>query len=172
MDTNDWRPVVGYPLYEINPAGDVRRRAENGRPPGNPLTPQAGRGGYPQVHLSLGGGRQKSLKVHRALVEAFIGPAPAPRMFVLHEDDDPTNISLDNLRWGTRRENADDAKRNGGTAQIAAWRRERTKCKRGHEYNSTNTSIRRRNGYTFRDCLVCRREDQARYLERQRLRVS
>lgn len=164
----EWRPVPGYPTYEINRDGQVRRCAEDERPPGEPLTPKPGRGGYPCVHLSLGEGRQKQLKLHRALLEAFVGPPPEPGMFALHADDDPANLDLNNLRWGTRHDNRDDARRNGRLARIAVWRKERSHCKNGHEYNDENTSARTtKEGYTFRNCLVCGREQQQRYRRRR-----
>jgi hypothetical protein len=36
---------------------------------------------------------------------------------VLHADDDPDHLDLENLRWGTPVENAADAKRNGRRRQ-------------------------------------------------------
>lgn len=164
----EWFPVVGFPLYEINRAGEVRRAAEGDRPPGETLTHIQDQDGYPRVHLSLGAGRQKSLKVHRALLEAFVGPPPEPGMFALHADDDPQNLSLDNLRWGTRLDNRDDARANGRLARIADWRKARTHCPSGHEFTESNTRHGvSREGYGYRACRACGRDRQNRYLARR-----
>ena len=49
--------------------------------------------------------------VARLVAAAFIGPANG--LLVLHKDDDKTNDTLDNLRYGTVQDNSDDMVRNG-----------------------------------------------------------
>lgn len=168
MNTTEWRTVAGScDLYEINRAGQVRRKATEHTPAGKPLAPNPDRRGYIRAHLSLPEGRQKSLKVHRALLEAFVGPPPSPGMFALHADDNPANNDLSNLRWGTRRENIEDAMRNGGLVAGAAWRRAITHCPRGHAYDEKNTRIKRTGRHERRVCRACHREDaRRRRLER------
>lgn len=46
-----------------------------------------------------------NMKVHRLVCEAFHGPAPNPKMVVIHLDEDATNNRPENLRWGTQKEN-------------------------------------------------------------------
>lgn len=164
MMRDEWRSVVGFPQYEIRADAQVRRVDRGDGRPGDLLTWQVDRGGYPRVHLSLGGGRQKSLKLHRALLEAFVGPPPNPGCFALHADDDPSNLRLSNLRWGTRDDNFADARANGGTAKIAEWRRARTHCDNGHELSGENVRAAiTRAGYEYRACRACGREKQRRY---------
>ena len=49
---------------------------------------------------------------HRLLAECFI-PNPNNLPIVRHLDDNPYNISLDNLAWGTKSDNGLDASLNG-----------------------------------------------------------
>jgi len=60
-------------------------------------------------------GKSKMCKVHRLVLEAFKGPAPAG-LISLHEDDVKSHNRLSNLRWGTEKENKADAIRNGRAA--------------------------------------------------------
>ena len=46
-----------------------------------------------------------NVKVHRAVCEAFHGPAPAGREIVLHLDENALNNRPENLKWGTQKEN-------------------------------------------------------------------
>jgi hypothetical protein len=50
--------------------------------------------------------------VHQLVLEGFRGPKP-PGLVGCHNDDDPNNNNLDNLRWDTPQSNVDD-RRNGG----------------------------------------------------------
>lgn len=43
----------------------------------------------------------------------FVGPPPFLKAEARHLDDDPTRDHLNNLAWGTRKDNAEDALRNG-----------------------------------------------------------
>lgn len=46
-----------------------------------------------------------NIKVHRAVCEAFHGPAPFEGAVVIHLDEDAHNNRPDNLKWGTQKEN-------------------------------------------------------------------
>lgn len=46
-----------------------------------------------------------NMKVHRLVCEAFHGPAPQGKEYVLHLDEDAHNNRPENLRWGTQKEN-------------------------------------------------------------------
>jgi hypothetical protein len=50
--------------------------------------------------------------VHRLVLEAFAGPCPEGRE-CCHEDGDPANNSLGNLRWDSHQANMDDMLRHG-----------------------------------------------------------
>ena len=46
-----------------------------------------------------------NLKVHRLVCEAFHGPPPDGKPFVLHVDENPLNNRPENLHWGSQKEN-------------------------------------------------------------------
>lgn len=46
-----------------------------------------------------------NMKIHRLVCEAFYGPAPFEGAVVIHIDEDATNNKIENLRWGTQKEN-------------------------------------------------------------------
>ncbi len=57
-------------------------------------------------------GRWISREVHGIVLEAFVGPCPSG-MECRHLDGDGTNNHISNLRWGTRKENAQDRRMHG-----------------------------------------------------------
>lgn len=67
--------------------------------------------GHPIIHLTLNG-KMKEYRVHRLLLETFVGPPPKG-MMCRHLDSNPENNVLKNLKWGTNRENQLDRR---GTA--------------------------------------------------------
>lgn len=63
----------------------------------------------------------KTFRVHVLVALAFIGPRP-DGMVVRHLDDDPSNNTVENLAYGTRQDNADDAVRNRLTVGVRTRR--------------------------------------------------
>ena len=61
-------------------------------------------------HLNVCWGANNTKKVHRLVLETFVGPSPVG-MECLHIDGNPTNNHIENLRWGTRIENRADIRR-------------------------------------------------------------
>lgn len=61
-------------------------------------------------HLNVCLGANNTKKVHRLVLETFVGPSPVG-MECLHIDGNPTNNHIENLRWGTRIENRADIRR-------------------------------------------------------------
>lgn len=53
------------------------------------------------------------------VLETFVGPCPAGMEACHDPDNDPTNNRIENLRWGTRKENAQDRVRLGTQIQGA-----------------------------------------------------
>jgi hypothetical protein len=64
-----------------------------------------------RVYLT-GGGRQQLEPVHLLVLRAFVGPRP-DGCYGCHNDGNPANNALSNLRWDTPASNSADAKRHG-----------------------------------------------------------
>ena len=108
-----WRAVPGYPAYEISDQARVRRcHGVRGWAAGHVLRPASMPRGHLYVILTDPTGASRKQFMHRLVALAFIGPPPFLNALVLHHDDVPTNNRPANLYWGTRRENADDARLN------------------------------------------------------------
>lgn len=98
-----WRPVAGHPDYEVSSEGRVRSWKRPGKARDRATSPHllrlvdGGGIGYLQVRLS-DGPIARQVRVHVLVAEVFIGPRPAG-MQVAHGDGDPTNNTVDNLRY-------------------------------------------------------------------------
>ena len=113
----EWRTIPGYREYEVSNRGDVRRSVPRANwPAGHLLRPARSKSGHLYVMLATrpGANRSKKQFVHRLAARAFIGEPPFADACVLHGDDDPSNNSVANLRWGTRKDNYADRMRNRG----------------------------------------------------------
>jgi hypothetical protein len=162
MDQERWRPVVGWEsYYEVSDQGRVRRVARTvirkdgvRRDYPQRLMAQSTQSlGYKVVHFKASG-RCATKHVHVLVLTAFIGMRPAG-MVGCHNDGNPANNRLENLRWDTQSSNLLDAVRHGTHTLAAA-----THCKRGHEFTPAN--IYYSNGW--RHCRQCLREgDKRRY---------
>lgn len=149
----EWRPVVGYEgFYEVSDQGRVRS-LHRGEP--YVLKPiKIVSGGYLTVALSRNNAQTMS-RIHRLVLLAFVGEAP-DGMVACHNDGDPTNNRLSNLRWDTYSENIHDVVRHGN--HFGA---NKTHCPRGHEYSGNNLRVKPSEGR--RRCKTCIREYQQRY---------
>jgi|SRR6516165_2009122 len=162
-----WQPVTGYEgSYEVSDRGRVRsigrtiphRKTKMRTLPTRILSQKmTGRNGrlYPTVELRSADHRRHPYKVHRLILEAFIGPRPENHQ-ACHANDDPTDNRLENLRWDTRSANIYDAVRNGRHPQSR-----KTSCRHGHEFTPENTYTRPDGG---RNCRACQVERQHRYI--------
>ncbi len=107
-----WKDVIGYEgLYQVSDQGRVksikRRYAGEKILKASPDK----RDGRPVVCLS-NKAKTRNFWVHRLVLEAFVGPCPAGHE-ACHWNDIRTDNNVSNLRWGTKKENKSDAKRNG-----------------------------------------------------------
>jgi hypothetical protein len=122
-----WKPVPGYDYLEASSLGRVRSLARsqlepNRMRPGTLCTrhyqtrvrsPLARKFGYVVITLREEGRRVPRF-VHVLVCLAFHGPKP-PGMEVGHRDGVRENNRPSNLRWVTKKENAADRERHGGT---------------------------------------------------------
>lgn len=103
------KAVPGYEgLYDITELGEVFSLRANRQ-----LTPikNTDRRGYLKVNLSVNGVVAQRY-IHQLVLEAFIGDRPEGLM-ACHNDDDPSNNALSNLRWDTQKANIQDSIRSG-----------------------------------------------------------
>lgn len=161
---SEWRPIPGYPGYEVSDEGVVRscsRKDARGRQRHTlTLRPRVGRRGHLYVALYSGGVR-RDVGVHHLVLEAFIGPRPAG-FDACHWNDLPGDNRVANLRWDTRAANVADSMRNG-THRMA----DVTACPQGHPYTPENT-------YAYpsgaRACRQCRAAYREQHREERRLK--
>lgn len=120
----NWRPVVGFEeFYEVSDQGRVRSitrlvKASRGgfrTHAGKILKPHSHVAGYPMAALSVNGVITHRT-VHSLVAEAFIGPRP-PGQQVRHKSTDKSDSSLENIEYGTVKENMKDKMRDGTQPQ-------------------------------------------------------
>ncbi len=108
------KPIPGYPHYYVSKEGYVwsEKRGYKTKPYfdfGQWLKPQLFNS-YLTVVLS-NNGQQKRFKIHRLVLETYLGPRP-PDHFACHKDGDKFNNCLSNLVWGTRKESSGFSRKN------------------------------------------------------------
>jgi hypothetical protein len=108
-ELESWLPVPGYEeLYEISSIGRLRRKsASKMAPAGYVMKYRLDVHGYPKYALSKRG-KYWTVKAHRLVAIAFLGPPPFPDAQVAHYDGNKENNEVSNLRWATHKENAAD----------------------------------------------------------------
>lgn len=84
------------------------------------------RDGYSGVQLTDDMGKRRYRPVHQLVLEAFVGPRPVG-MEACHNDGNPANNRLDNLRWDTHAANTEDSRRQGRLAYNRGERNGRAK---------------------------------------------
>jgi hypothetical protein len=114
--TELWRPIAGLEgFYSVSSLGRIRSEARvTAGPAGKRYTvrerimsPARKERGHLSVMVYAPGAARR-LHVHRAVAFAFIGQAPTNLHEVAHNDGDPSNNAVENLRWSTRAENHAD----------------------------------------------------------------
>lgn len=114
MSEEEWRPVVGWEdQYEVSDHGGIRSIARylGCRGGGRILykarvrRPMLNRHGYPVVTMEARGKKKILKSVHRAVVEAFVGPIPSG-MVINHLDGVKTNNHISNLEACTCQQNS------------------------------------------------------------------
>ena len=170
--TEEWRPIPDSDgLYEVSNLGRVRSldrivyRA-NGkawRIRGRILAACPDGCGYLQLRVKLFGKRE-TRKVHRLVLETFVGPRPEG-MVGCHNNGNNQDNRLSNLRWDTLAGNAQDMKRHGTHFMSA-----KTHCIRGHEFTPENTNYGRKSG--ARLCKTCQQAQGREAYARKLLRAK
>lgn len=118
----EYRPIDGYPGYRVGSDGSVWSRWRTSRKGKNltdtwhqlrPSVQKRRSEGRRYRYLNLvRDGAAATFRLHRLILEAFVGPCP-PGCETRHLDGDPGNNALSNLAWGTPAENTADRKKHG-----------------------------------------------------------
>lgn len=152
-----WLPIPGWEaLYEVSDLGQVRSltridcrgRRLKGRILKQGCRRKGGHKGRTYVVLS-GDGRKLTRNVATLVALAFLGPRK-PGMEVCHNDGDPGNSALSNLRYDTHSGNMRDMRLHGTDSNL-----NRDSCRYGHPFDEGNTYWTPRGS---RRCRTCRRE--------------
>lgn len=121
-----WKPIPNYEgLYEVSDFGRVRSLPKsvvdpNGRIRNYPLRVLRQQATNKYGHLKVGLYKNEKCReflVHRLVLMAFVGNPSDAAPECLHGDGDPTNNVLQNLRWGSSKENSMDCEVHGKIAR-------------------------------------------------------
>lgn len=104
-----WNPVPNYPGYYASKEGLILSMKK--RTP-KIMKPIKSKDGHLYVFMYIEG-VQRKMFVHRAVLMAWKG-LPKEGEEGRHLDDNPENNHIHNLEWGTRLENVNDKRINGG----------------------------------------------------------
>src|SRR3954451_14748855 len=96
MESDDWRPIDGFPGYSINPLGQVVRDST-----GRLLVPRYNQYGVPYVGL-MREWQQCSRSLPRLVARTFLSPPSEIFDTPIQLDGDPANCRVDNLMWRPR----------------------------------------------------------------------
>jgi HNH endonuclease len=130
--TSKWKVVPGYEEFEVTVAGEIR---ENG----GPARIRVAQSGHIYVLRTKS---RPALLVHRAVLMAF-DRLPRPGEVCRHLDDNPANNRLENLKWGTKKENAAD--RIANAPGKTPWTEERRLLERIKALEAENGAIKQTN---------------------------
>lgn len=104
----EWRPVAGFPGYEVSECGDLRRVETLAR-----LRGYINTDGYLTYSIRDDAGVKRHVLAHRIVALAFIGGPPFSGMQVAHSNGSRINSHWRNLRWATPLENHEDRRLHG-----------------------------------------------------------
>jgi len=114
----EWRVIKDFPDYAVSNLGRVKRVNDNGnnRFAGSIIKARKNKRGYLYLTLYCGD-KKKSLKVHRLVLEAFVGPCPTGAEGN-HEDNNSVNNQSTNLTWKNHSENMLNSFRSGSKESL------------------------------------------------------
>ncbi len=107
-----WKDIPGYKgIYQISNHGRIKRIAKCNRSYSGRILSPVLNCGYFRVKLCVNG-KQDTRKIHRLVLETFIGPCP-DNCECCHMDGNSKNNHIENLRWDTRSNNMIDSVKHG-----------------------------------------------------------
>lgn len=121
----EWRDAIGFWPYQVSSTGRVRRSPDSPKvnhvEPGHVLS-LIGRDAKGYVQFSCySGGKRRTLKVHRLVAAAFLGPRPSGQQ-INHKSGIKADNSAANLEYATGLDNMRHAKRLGLLAPVPRGR--------------------------------------------------
>lgn len=154
MEDEEWRAVANYEgLYDVSSLGRIRRNEmvtrHGHRRKGGIRRQPFNKDGYRIITLNKDG-KKLTRQVHKIVAEAFLGPCPNG-MVVCHNNGDPADNRVANLRYGTHAENIADK-----TVHGTCYQSNKTHCPRGHRLEAPNLSAYAAT-LGHRNCLSCHR---------------
>jgi len=109
MSNEKWKPIPGCDGYEASNMGNIRSywaRAGQAwhiaQSPQRIMATAKDCNGYPMVKIA-----GKTRRVHKLVMETFVGPLP-DGLHTCHNDNNPANNHLSNLRYDTPKSNVAD----------------------------------------------------------------
>lgn len=137
-----WKAIKGFEKqYQVSHTGLVRNVKT-----GLVLTPfWVGRKGKQYATVRLSTNPRVDVKLHRLVLETFIGVA-RKGLIACHIDDDTTNNNLVNLRWGTYQHNAQNTARAGKCGNQKLSVKEQAKIKALRLEGVSGTEVAQRFG--------------------------
>lgn len=154
---NKVKRIEGYPDYLISDCGVIYSFVRNKFLRPDIIKP----GGYLRVGLTNQDGRKRFL-VHVLVLENFLHKRPEG-LVACHNNGDPADNRIENLRWDTVSSNVRDQVKHGVHNTAG---KEKTHCPKGHPYSGENLIL---NPSCGKQCRKCANEwCRNRYWEKKR----
>ena len=102
-----WKIIPGFENYKVSDMGRIKSSLRSKKI----LKPKVDKDGYRRLGL-FNDKERKFLYVHRLVLMSFVG-MPLKNIQGCHNDGNPSNNKLSNLRWGTIKENYFDRYKHG-----------------------------------------------------------
>jgi hypothetical protein len=115
-----WRPMVDcdekYWVSNLGRVAKINHKSKSVRV----MRASISSDGYVHVCTTVRGVRRER-EVHREVLKAFVGPPPEGRGVGRHLNDVSEDNRLENLAWGSPKENGGDASRNYQLRKQGTW---------------------------------------------------